>query len=48
MMITVCATKVSYDLSEDGGTVDLTYRIEIEQTAAGVIDYHLEVRPAET
>jgi uncharacterized beta-barrel protein YwiB (DUF1934 family) len=47
MMITVCATKVNYDLSEDGGTVDLTYRIEIEQTAAGVIDYHLEVRPAE-
>ena len=47
MMITVCATKVSYDLSEAGGTVDLTYRIEIEQAAAGVIDYHLEVRPAE-
>lgn len=47
MMITVCATKVSYDLSEAGGKVDLTYRIEIEQTAAGIIDYHLEVRSAE-
>ena len=29
-----------YALSEQGGTVDLSYGIEIEQTAAGTIDYH--------
>lgn len=47
LMITVCATKVSYDLTEQGGTVDLTYNIELEQTAAGQIDYHLQIRPKE-
>lgn len=45
MMITVCATKVEYDLTQDGGIVDLVYGIEIEQSAAGVIDYHLEISP---
>ena len=44
LMLSVCATRVSYDLTEAGGTVDLSYRIEIEQTSAGVIDYHLEIR----
>ena len=44
LMLTVCATRVSYDLTEAGGTVDLSYQIEIEQTSAGVIDYHLEIR----
>ena len=44
LMLTVCATRVSYDLTEVGGTVDLSYQIEIEQTSAGVIDYHLEIR----
>ncbi len=45
LMISVCAKKVAYDLSFAGGTVDLVYSIEIEQTAAGTIDYHLEIRP---
>ena len=31
-------------LTEDGGTVDLVYGIEIEQTAAGQVDYHLDVK----
>lgn len=44
LMITVCASKVSYEIGENGGTVDLTYGIEIEQSTAGVIDYHLEIR----
>jgi uncharacterized beta-barrel protein YwiB (DUF1934 family) len=44
MMITVCASKVSFDLTEEGGTVDLIYRIEIEQSAAGTIIYHLDVK----
>ena len=44
LMLTVCAKKVQYALSEDGGTIDLIYRIEIEQTAAGTIEYHLDIR----
>jgi len=45
LMISVCASKISTELSLDGGTVDLMYSIEIEQSAAGTIDYHLEIRP---
>ncbi len=45
LMITVCATSIETDLSENGGTVTLCYSIEIEQSAAGTIDYHLEVTP---
>ena len=44
LMLTVCATKISFDLSEDGGVVDLDYSIEIEQSCAGMINYHLEMR----
>ena len=45
LMITVCATRILSQLSEEGGTVDLTYAIEIEQSAAGIIDYHLDIKP---
>ena len=45
MMITVCASKVNWQLSEAGGKVDLCYAIEIEQSTAGVIDYHLDIKP---
>ena len=44
LMIAVCATKVSYDLNAQGGTIDLTYGIDIENTAAGVIEYHLDIQ----
>ena len=44
LMITVCAGKVRYDISEAGGTIDLTYAIEIEQSAAGYIEYHLDIK----
>ena len=44
LMLSVCATRVEYRLTEEGGTVDLSYHIEIEQTSAGNIDYHLEIR----
>jgi len=46
-MITVCAMHVKADLSENGGTIDLIYSIEIEQNAAGRIDYHLTITPKE-
>lgn len=45
LMLSVCATLVTADLSEDGGTIDLVYSIEIEQNAAGMIFYHLEISP---
>lgn len=44
LMITVCATRMEYHITEQGGTVDLTYGIDIEQSAGGVVDYHLEIR----
>lgn len=44
LMLSVTATRVKHTLTEDGGTVDLSYKIEIEQTSAGMIDYHLDVR----
>ena len=47
LMLSVCATKVDWDLSYQGGVIDLVYGIEIEQNAAGVIDYHLEIKAKE-
>ena len=44
LMITVKATSVFYDIVPDGGTIDLVYHINIENTEAGVIDYHLDIR----
>ncbi|MBR5125663.1 MAG: DUF1934 domain-containing protein [Oscillospiraceae bacterium] len=44
LMMTVKATFVYFDIVPDGGTIDLTYNIDIENTAAGVIDYHLDIR----
>ena len=43
-MLTVCATKVSADITDEGGSIDLVYSIEIEQNAAGVIEYHLDIK----
>ena len=45
LMITVCASKVRYDITQRGGTIDLVYAIDIEQSTAGVIDYHLDIQP---
>ena len=44
LMITVCASKVSYEISQQGGYIDLVYGIEVEQSAAGVIEYHLDIK----
>ena len=47
LMLTVCATQIHWELSESGGVIDLVYGIEIEQSNAGEITYHLEIRPTE-
>ena len=44
LMMTVKATFVFYDIVEDGGTIDLSYNLDIENTEAGIIDYHLDIR----
>ena len=45
LMITVCAKRIWAQLDETGGIVDLIYAIEIENSAAGEIDYHLTISP---
>lgn len=44
LMITVKATSVFYDILPQSGVIDLAYNISIENTEAGVIDYHLDIR----
>ena len=44
LMLTVKATSVFYDIVPDGGVIDISYLINIENTEAGVIDYHLDIR----
>ncbi len=47
LMIRVCTKNLFYDITPDGGVIDLIYDIEIENTQAGVIDYHLDIRVKE-
>lgn len=44
LMLTVEANHVFYDIVPDGGVIDLVYSISIENTEAGEIDYHLDIR----
>ena len=44
LMLSVKATSVFFDILPEGGVIDLSYNIEIENTHAGVIDYHLDIR----
>ena len=43
LLMRVCAKKVRFDITPEGGTVDLLYTVEIEQNEAGNVDYHLEI-----
>ena len=43
-MLTVKATHVFFDIVSDGGSIDLVYQITIENSEAGEIDYHLDIR----
>ena len=45
LMLTVCATCVETDITDYCGTIDLQYNIEVEQSAAGMISYHLDIQP---
>ena len=43
----ITATRVYFDIVPDGGSIDLIYEINIENSEAGVIDYHLDIRAKE-
>lgn len=44
LMITVEAKFMYFDITPAGGRIDLVYAIDIENTACGEIDYHLDIR----
>ena len=44
MMIAVCAQFLYFDITPEGGVIDLVYHIEIENSACGTVDYHLDIR----
>jgi len=44
LMINVMATNLFFDITPEGGVIDLIYDIAIENSAAGVIEYHLDIR----
>ena len=44
LLLSVKATRVFFDIVPDGGVIDLSYDISIENSEAGVIDYHLDIR----
>ena len=47
LLISVYPKQVLFDLTGDGGFIDLVYDIDIEQTTGGTIDYHLDIRAIE-
>ena len=44
LLMTVTAKRVFFDIVPDGGMIDLVYSIEIENSAAGLVEYHLDIR----
>ena len=44
LMLSVCATHVFFDITPDGGCIDLVYQINIEQSTGGTVEYHLDIR----
>lgn len=47
LMMTICPIQVIFDITPEGGFIDLVYTIEIEHSEAGQIDYHLDIRTIE-
>ena len=47
LLMRTTAKQVLFDITPAGGFIDLVYSIEIENTAAGEIDYHLDIRAIE-
>lgn len=47
LLLTVCARQINAQISDQGGEVDLIYDVEIENCAAGIVEYHLDIRVKE-
>ena len=47
LLMTITAKQVFFDIVPDGGTIDLLYSIDIENSAAGLVDYHLDIKVKE-
>ena len=47
LMMQIQARQMLFHMTPEGGFVDLVYSIDIENTQAGEIDYHLDVRTIE-
>ena len=43
-LMRVETTSLFYDIVPDGGSIDLCYRVTIENTQAGTIEYHMDIR----
>lgn len=43
LLITVCATRIIAQVNDMGGMIDLVYDVDIEHSAVGTVDYHLEI-----
>ena len=44
MLLNVCARQINARIGDHGGEVDLVYDVEIEHCAAGMVEYHLDIR----
>lgn len=44
LLMNVETTALFYDIVPDGGSIDLAYRVTIENAQAGEIEYHLDIR----
>lgn len=45
LMIAVRAESIRSDVNENGGTLQVSYAISIEEETAGMIEYQIEARP---
>lgn len=45
LMVGVCAKKIHWEMTEDGGKLDVLYAVEIEQSLAGTVRYTIGVAP---
>ncbi len=44
LMLSVCAKQIEAQINQEGGTVDMVYTIAVENSEAGVVEYHLELK----
>ena len=43
-LMRVETTSLFYDIVPDGGSIDLCYRVTIENTQTGTVEYHMDIR----